>query len=219
MRVFVTGGSGVLGQAVLPRLKAAGHAAVAPATGALDLFDPAAVAEALAAADAEAIMHLATRIPPEERMGEPEAWAENDRLRAEASVVLVDAAIAGEVGTYVVPTITFVYPPGPADEETPIGEQPFFLESALAAEAEAARFAGAGRTGVVLRLGLLYGPGTGSDEPNPMFGATLQIDDAGAALLAALELPSGIYNVVDDGGDVAAERFQTATGWRPGVAS
>ena len=111
------------------------------------------------------------------------------------------------------------YPPGPADEETPIGEQPFFLESALAAEAEAARFAGAGRTGVVLRLGLLYGPGTGSDEPNPMFGATLEIEDAGAALLAALELPSGIYNVVDGGGDVSAERFKAATGWRPGAGS
>jgi nucleoside-diphosphate-sugar epimerase len=215
VNVFVTGGTGVLGRAVLPKLKAAGHHAVAPAARALDLFDPGAVGDALAAAEPEAIMHLATRIPPTDRMGEPEAWAENDRLRAEASRLLVDAAIEAGVRVYVVPTITFVYPPGPADEDTPIGDQPFFLESALVAEAEAARFAGAGRTGVVLRLGLLYGPWTGSDEPNPMFGATLEIHDAGEALLAALELPSGIYNVVDDGSPVSAERFKAATGWRP----
>jgi nucleoside-diphosphate-sugar epimerase len=129
--------------------------------------------------------------------------------------VLVDAAIDANVATYVVPTITFVYPPGPADEDTTLGEQPFFLRSALDAEAEAARFAGAGGSGVVLRLGLLYGPGTWDDEPNPMLGATLHVDDAGEALLAALDLSSGIYNVVEDDGPVSAERFKAATGWRP----
>jgi nucleoside-diphosphate-sugar epimerase len=213
VRVFVTGGSGALGRAVLPRLAAAGHDAGAPGSGELDLLDPAAVAGALGGADA--VMHLATRIPAPERMEDPEAWAENDRLRTGASRVLVDAAIDANVATYVVPTVTFVYPPGPADEDTALGEQPFFLRSALDAEAEAARFAGAGGSGVVLRLGLLYGPGTWDDEPNPMLGATLHADDAGEALLAALDLPSGIYNVVEDDGPVSAERFKAATGWRP----
>jgi nucleoside-diphosphate-sugar epimerase len=160
-------------------------------------------------------MHLATRIPAPERMEDPEAWAENDRLRTGASRVLVDAAIDANVATYVVPTITFVYPPGPADEDTTLGEQPFFLRSALDAEAEAARFAGSGRRGVVLRLGLLYGPGTWDDTPNPMLGATLHVDDAGEALLSALDVPSGIYNVVEDDGPVSAERFKAAAGWRP----
>jgi len=41
---------------------------------------------------ADAVLHLATRIQPLEKMGQPEAWRENDRLRAEASAILVDAA-------------------------------------------------------------------------------------------------------------------------------
>jgi hypothetical protein len=53
----------------------------------------------------------------------------------------------------------------------------------------------AGRRGVVLRLGVLDGPGTGHDHPNPSLGATLHTEDAGRALLAALSVPSGIYNV------------------------
>jgi nucleoside-diphosphate-sugar epimerase len=129
--------------------------------------------------------------------------------------VLVDAALAGDVATYVQPTITFVYPPGPADEDTPIGEVRAPLRSALAAEAEALRFAASGRRGVVLRLGLLYGPGAGSDEPDPSLGGTLHVDDAGVALVDALAVPSGLYNVVDDGGPVSAERFKAAAGWRP----
>lgn len=213
MRIVVTGGTGVLGRAVLPRLAAAGHSVLAPGSGELDLFAPSDVVRALAGADT--VMHLATRIPPDEREDEPEAWAENDRLRNVASRVLVDAALAGDVATYVQPTITFVYPPGPADEDRPIGEVRAPLRSALAAEAEALRFAASGRRGVVLRLGLLYGPGTGSDEPDPSLGATLHVDDAGVALVDALAVPSGLYNVVDDGGPVSAERFKAAAGWRP----
>lgn len=44
------------------------------------------------------------------RMGQPEAWRENDWLRAEASAILADAALAADVKTYVQPTVTFVYP-------------------------------------------------------------------------------------------------------------
>jgi nucleoside-diphosphate-sugar epimerase len=113
------------------------------------------------------------------------------------------------------PTVTFVYPEGEVDEETAPVNVPPTLESALAAEREAARFAAAGRRGVALRLGLLDGPGTGNERPNPWFGATLHVADAGRALLAALEAPSGVYNVVRDGERVSNARFKRATGWRP----
>ena len=89
------------------------------------------------------------------------------------------------------------------------------MRSALAAEEQAARFAAAGRHGVVLRLGLLDGPGTGHDQPNPALGASLHTEDAGRALLAALTVPSGIYNVCRDGERVSSRRFAEATGWRP----
>lgn len=213
MRLLVTGGSGVLGRATIPLLHAQGHEVDAPAPAQLDLFDPGAVARAIDGS--AAIMHLATRIPPE-RAGEREAWRDNDRLRAEASRLLVDAALASETEAYVQPSITFLYPAeGLVDEETPLGQVPEYLRSALAAEEETARFAAAGRRGIVLRFGLLDGPGTGNERPNSRFRSTLHVADAGRALVAALALPSGIYNVCRDGDHVSNERFKQVSGWRP----
>jgi 2-alkyl-3-oxoalkanoate reductase len=203
----------VLGRALLPRLERAGHDVRAPGREELDLFDAAAVRRAVG--DAEAVYHLATRIPPPERRREPDAWRENDRLREEASRLLVDAALAAEVRVYVQPTVTFVYPDEDADEDTPLEEVAASLESALTAEREAVRFADAGRCGVVLRLGLLDGPGTGNDRPRPAAGATLHVEDAGRALFAALTAPTGIYNVNREGERVSNERFKRTTGWRP----
>ena len=212
MRVLMSGGSGVLGQAFRPLAKAEGHQVRAPGRAELDLFDPVAVAAAVRGVDA--VLHLATRIQPLDKMQQPEAWRENDRLRTEASAILVDAALAADVKAYVQPTVTFVYPAGrPVSEETPIGEVPVIMRSALAAEQQAARFAAAGRRGVVLRLGLLDGPGTGHDHPNPSLGATVHAEDAGRALVAALTVPSGIYNVCRDGERVSNRRFAQATGW------
>lgn len=212
-RVLVTGASGVLGRALVPLLEARGHEVWAPSRLELDLLDPSAVADAVARAGA--VYHLATRIPPPERQGERDAWRENDRLRADASRLLVDAALAGPTSVYVQPTVAFVYPEGEVDEETLPADVPPSLESALAAEHEAARFAASGRRGVVLRLGLLDGPGTGNERPNPWYGATLHVDDAARALLAGLDAPSGVYNVVRDGERVSNARFKRATGWRP----
>jgi 2-alkyl-3-oxoalkanoate reductase len=214
MRLLVTGGTGVLGRALLPLAREAGHEVHAPTREELDLFDPAAVADAVAGVDA--ILHLATRIQPLEQVGDPDAWRENDRLRAEASRVLVDAALAGDVEVYVQPTVTFVYPSeGPATEDTPIGNVPAILRSALQAERETARFTRAGRRGIGLRLGLLDGPGTGHEEPITSFGASLHVVDAGRALVSALALESGIYNVCRDGERVSNKRFTDAAGWHP----
>jgi nucleoside-diphosphate-sugar epimerase len=214
VRLLVTGGSGVLGRATIPLLRAQGHEIDAPAPTELDLFDPVAVAGAVDGA--AAILHLATRIPPRERAGEKDAWREDDRLRAEASRLLVDAALAAETEAYLQPSITFLYPvEGVVDEETPLGEVPEHLRSALAAEEETARFAAAGRRGVVLRLGLLDGPGTGNELPDLRYGSSLHVADAGRALVAALALPSGTFNVCRDGEHVSNERFKRASGWRP----
>ena len=150
------------------------------------------------------------------RLSDPDAWLENDRLRGDASRILVDAAITSGVAVYVQPTVTFVYPPtGPVTEDTPVGRVLPILRSALLAEHETERFARAGGRGVVLRLGLLDGPGTGNDQPMVDFGATLHVSDAARALLSALSLPSGIYNVCRDGERVSTERFTQAAGWRP----
>ena len=195
MRLFVTGGTGVLGCAFLPLARAAGHDLCAPTHGELDLFDAAAVID---------VVH------------DVDAWRDNDRLRADVSSILVDAALAGDACAYIQPTVAFVYPAGGSTtEDTPVGEVLPTVRSALAAEEQTARFAAAGRRGVVLRLGLLDGPGTGNDEAVRDFGASLHVADAALALLAALTVPSGIYNVCRDHEWVTNRRFSTAAGWRP----
>jgi nucleoside-diphosphate-sugar epimerase len=214
MRLLITGGTGVLGRALRPLAEDAGHDLTMPGHDELDLFDAAAVGRAVL--DVGGVVHLATRIRSLDKVSDPDAWHENDRLRADASRILVDAAIAAGVEVYVQPTVTFVYPPhGQVSEDTPVREVLPILRSALVAERETDRFARAGGRGVVLRFGLLDGPGTWFDQPMGDFGATLHVDDAGRALLSALSLPSGIYNVCRDGERVSAERFTRAAGWRP----
>jgi nucleoside-diphosphate-sugar epimerase len=214
MRLLITGGTGVLGRAFRPLAEAAGHDFAMPRHEELDLFDPAAVATAVR--DVDGVLHLATRVRPLEQVSDPDAWRENDRLRSEASKILVDAAIGAGAEVFVQPTVTFVYPPeGPASEDTPVGEVLPLLRSALAAEQQAERFARSGGRGVILRLGLLDGPGTGEYPPLAELGATLHVSDAGRALLSALSLRSGIYNVCRDGERISSERFADAAGWCP----
>lgn len=213
MRILVTGGSGVLGRQLIPLLTEAGHDVSAPRHAELDLYDPAAVRDALEGVGA--VYHLATRIPSAATREQPGAWDENDRLRAEATRVLVDVALDAGAASFILPSVTFVYPAeGPADEETP-ATPAANLGSMIAAEVQCRRFADAGRRGVVLRLGLLWGPGTGSDAPFQRYGATLHVADAGAALKAALDVPSDVYNVVSDGQRVSNARFKAASGWQP----
>jgi nucleoside-diphosphate-sugar epimerase len=83
----------------------------------------------------------------------------------------------------------------------------------LAAEASVQRFTEAGGTGVVLRLGLFYGPGARHSEQFlamarhhvvPVMGdpssyvSSIHVADGGEAVVAALNVPGGVYNVVDN---------------------
>lgn len=79
----------------------------------------------------------------------------------------------------------------------------------------------AGPAGHILRapshreLGLLDGPGTGHGRLYDVYGTTLHVADAASALLAALDVPSGIYNVCRDGERISNARLKRASGWRP----
>jgi nucleoside-diphosphate-sugar epimerase len=229
--VLVTGATGVLGRATIPQLLASGltvrglsrgeaNDAAIRALGAEpvrgDLFDPDSLTRAVAGADA--VLHLATRIPPSSEMRRRSAWVENDRIRAEGTRNLVDAALATSARVFVYPSFAFVYPDSRDAwidaASTPVAPTDI-LHSTIAAEREVARFASSGdRRGISLRLGGLYGSNVPSTSEQiqlarrgvSMFGSvpeafapTLWIDDAASALRAALErAPSGLYDVVDD---------------------
>jgi nucleoside-diphosphate-sugar epimerase/uncharacterized protein YjeT (DUF2065 family) len=228
--LFVSGATGVIGRATVPQLLASGHTVRAlsrsetndaairalgaePVRG--DLFDPDSLHRAVAGADA--IVHLATRIPPSSDYRQRSAWVENDRIRAEGTKNLVDAALARGAGVFVYPSFAFVYPDsGDAwidAVSTPVAPTDILL-STIAAEREVARFAESGGRGISLRLGALYGsdlPSTREqlqlarrgisvfDSPPNAFMPTLWIGDATSALVAALDrAPSGLFDVVDD---------------------
>jgi nucleoside-diphosphate-sugar epimerase len=173
MKVFVAGGTGVVGRPLLHRLVAEGHDVRALArspqkadlvrrAGATpveaDLFDPEAMRRALEGVDAA--LHAATSIPPTRRALRRSAWAAHDRLRREGTRVLVDAALRAGIERVVKESIAFVYPDGGdawIDEDTPPHDSPM-LSSTFAAEREVERFSAAGGTGVTVRLGMFYGP-------------------------------------------------------------
>ena len=173
VKTFVAGATGVLGRRVVLLLTSAGYdvSAVArsdaratllrelgarPVT--VDVFDPAAVRQAVAGH--EVVCNLATHIPSPTRMAMPGAWAENDRIRTEASRNLVDAVLAGGTQRYVQESIAFLYRDAHdewVDESSPI-DPVANIRSATVAESNAARVTAAGAIGVVLRFAAFYGP-------------------------------------------------------------
>src|SRR4051812_4458693 len=173
MKVFVAGATGVLGWRAVRDLVRAGHQVTAigrtpekaelvrslgATPVAVDLFDAAAVKDAVAGHDV--VCNLATHIPPTAKMLLPSAWDENDRIRREVSRNLVDAAMATGATRYIQESIAFMYPDSgnaSVDEETPLDVPPYGA-SAVEAEAQAQRFTDAGGTGIVLRFGQFYGP-------------------------------------------------------------
>ncbi len=228
MNVFVAGATGVVGQRAVVALLATGAGVTAMARSprkwaelqrlgatpvAVDLFDRAALATAVAGHDV--VCNLATAIPTGPEAAEPAAWAVTDRIRREGARNLVDAALAVGAARYVQESIVLLYADGGAallDETAPIAASGT-ASSAVDAEASAARFAEHGGAGVVLRFGQFYGHDSGhtvaaigavrAGAPGELgdaaaYRSVITTDDAATAVVAALRAPSGVYNVVDD---------------------
>jgi nucleoside-diphosphate-sugar epimerase len=128
---------------------------------------------------------------------------------------LVDAALAEGVARLVQESFAPLYPDRGddwIDEQTPLA--PISLNRTVVdAETSANRFTASGRTGVVLRFAAFYGPDAFTTRdmaqlvrrgwaPIPGrpegFLSSISHDDAATAVVAALELPAGAYNVTDD---------------------
>ncbi|HLJ19587.1 MAG TPA: NAD(P)-dependent oxidoreductase [Stellaceae bacterium] len=228
MRIFVAGATGVVGRRAVPLLIAAGHEVTAVGRNpekrrqleragaepvALDLFSPEAVRSAVEGHDA--VVNLATHIPPGTRAVVPWLWRENDRLRRVASAILSEAARAGGAQRFVQESFAPIYPDRGdrwIDEATPL-EPVAFNRSVLDAERSAQAFADGGGIAVTLRFGAFYGPDAAhvrdlvkmvrrgfAPAPGPpdSFISSLSHDDAASAVVAALGAPAGTYNVVDD---------------------
>jgi nucleoside-diphosphate-sugar epimerase len=188
MRVFVAGGTGVVGRRLVPQLVARGHRVTATTTSAaklglleqvgaeavvMDGLDAMSVGEAVAAARPDAIVHQMTAIsvahagkPDFKRM---DRWfATTNRLRTEGTDHLLAAAEATGVSHFVAQSYASwngIRKGGWVKTE----EDPLDLHAGTAAHAgmEAIRHVEdvvvkAG--GAVLRYGGLYGPGATDDQ-------------------------------------------------------
>jgi 2-alkyl-3-oxoalkanoate reductase len=232
MRVFVAGATGALGRQLVPQLVARGHEVVGMTRSAskqdglralgarpvvADALDPDAVAQAVASAEPEVIVHELTALSG--KMGirdarHPDrsfAVTMTNRLRTEATDHLLAAGRAGGARRFVAQSIaTFRFAGGPVQTEAdPLDPNPpaalrtghaaiFHLERAVTTIEWG--------EGLALRYGGFYGPGTGiSRAPDAVMAAPIRkrrfpivgdgggvwsfvhIEDAAAATAVAVE--------------------------------
>lgn len=224
MKIFVAGATGTIGRGLLPLLKAAGHEVIGTtraiekaqqlkSLGAdpviVDMFDREGLVTVLRETRPDAIIHQLTDLSGRDFQG-------NSRLRREGTRNLVDAARAAGVRQMIAQSISWVCVPGdgPADESVPLGidasdpSRKRTVEAVKELEDAVAEM----EHGIVLRYGLLYGPGTwyapdglladqvrrGQLTANPGVDSFVHVDDAARAALLALDWPAGIVNIVDD---------------------
>jgi 2-alkyl-3-oxoalkanoate reductase len=241
MKVFVAGASGAIGKQLVPMLVARGHQVTGmtrtPAKADLirslgarpvvaDALDPEAVAQAVAEAEPEVVVHQLTAIDASS-MGRSidKAFTLTNRLRTEGLDHLLAAAQAVGARRFVAQSFAgwpFERTGGPIKtEEDPLDTsppKPVRQTSAAIRYLEGAVTGAEGFEGLALRYGGFYGPGTsiGLDPPGeqaemvrkrrlPIVGngagiwSLIHIEDAAAATVAAVERGDpGVYNIVDD---------------------
>ena len=191
MRIFLAGASGVLGVRLLPLLVTKGHVVAGMtrspgkverlrALGAepvvCDVYDAAALREAVTAFRPELVMHQLTDLPDDEASLTNAADA-NARIRREGTRNLLAAAEGAGARRFLAQSVAWE------------------LTGAGAAAKEELEGAVLGFGGVVLRYGQFYGSGTyHAEPPDP---PRTQIDEAARRTAALLDAPSGIVEIVE----------------------
>jgi nucleoside-diphosphate-sugar epimerase len=230
MHVYIAGGAGAIGTRLIPQLVHRGHEVTATTTdpakraglerlGAravvVDGLDSAAVGEAVATAEPDAVVHqmtaLAGKLDPKHF---DRSFALTNRLRTEGLDHLIAAAQACDVPQIVAQSFTGwpnIRSGGwVKDEEDPLDPEPPHAQRESLAAIRYLEETVQKTDGTVLRYGGLYG------APDPLVamvrkrqfpivgGGTgylsfVHLDDAASATVLALEQDArGVFNVVDD---------------------
>jgi nucleoside-diphosphate-sugar epimerase len=233
MKVFLAGAAGAIGRRLVPLLLGAGHSVTgttrSPATAkeleragvtpaVLYIFDAPKVAAAVAGAAPEVIIHQLTDLPRVfDQARIVAAYAANSRIRTEGTRHLISAAQAAGVRRFIAQGIAFAYAPGgePHRETDPLNlaDPTRAVTVKGAVEMERQLLSASGFDAIVLRYGLLYGPGTWYERP---VAPALHVDAAAhAGLIATTRGAAGIYNIADDDGVVSIAKAQAALGFDP----
>lgn len=191
MRIFLAGASGVLGVRLVSLLVTKGHvvAGMTRSPGKVeslrvlgaeplvcDVYDAAALREAVTAFRPELVMHQLTDLPDDEASLANAAEA-NARIRREGTRNLLAATEGAGVRRFLAQSVAWE------------------LTGAGAAAREELERAVLGFGGIVLRYGRFYGSGTyHAEPPDP---PRIQIDEAARRTAALLAAPSGIVEIVE----------------------
>jgi 2-alkyl-3-oxoalkanoate reductase len=240
MKVFIAGATGALGKQLVPMLVKDGHEVTGmtrtPAKEELirgmgarpavaDAFDPEAVAQAVAEAEPDAVIHELTDLTGTFARNIDKSFATTNRLRTEGLDHLIAAAKAAGARRFIAQSFAG-WPSEPTGgpvktEEDPLqAHPPKSVSESIAAirHVEDTVTQAEGLDGLALRYAGFYGPGTSLalDPPGaftelilkrrvPIIGdgggiwSLVHIEDAAAATAAALMTGGpGVYNVADD---------------------
>jgi nucleoside-diphosphate-sugar epimerase len=233
MKIFLAGASGAIGRRLMPLLRDAGHdvtgmtrsadvarelEAAGTRTVIVDVFDADALKRVVVEARPEIVMHQLTDLPrvlgDEAQLAA--AYPRNARIRTEGTHNLVAAANAASARRFIVQSVAFAYASGkePYVETDPfnLSDGPRLVTVRAAADMEQ-QVLDSGMEPVVLRYGLLYGPGTWSEGPTRK--PPVHVDAAAQAALLALTGRPGIFNIADDDDTVSIEKARREWGFDP----
>jgi 2-alkyl-3-oxoalkanoate reductase len=186
MRIFLAGGTGVVGQALVPQLRAAGHHVVATTRSenkvpelwnlgaepvVVDALDGAAVGDAVARAEPDVIIHQLTALSGTADLKHfDRTFAVTNRLRTEGTDHLLAAARATGVKRFIAQSYTGwpnIREGGPVKTESdPLDPAPpqQQRESLAAIRHVESAVTAAPLDGVVLRYGMFYGRGASTEQ-------------------------------------------------------
>ena len=234
MRLFLAGASGAIGRRLTPLLLDAGYNVTGSTRSekvarelesagvhgvVADVFDADGLRRAVVAAQPDVVIHQLTDLP--RVLGDEKelaaAYPRNARIRVEGTRNLVAAAKAAGAGRFIVQSVAFAYAAGrePHVETDPlnVADGPRVVTVRAAADMEQQVLV-SGMEPVVLRYGLLYGPGTWTEGPARK--PPVHVDAAAHAAFLTVTRGTGIYNIADDDGTVSIDKARKELRFDPG---
>ncbi|SDI09565.1 NAD-dependent epimerase/dehydratase family protein [Propionivibrio dicarboxylicus] len=234
-RIFLAGASGAIGRQLAPLLVADGWQVLGTTRSAdkvpllramgveaavVDVYDAAALCRVMSEFKPEIVIHQLTDLPHAlEASQMTAALVRNARLRDEGTRNLVEASVLAGAKRLIAQSISFIYADGPLPhrEEDPLLAETHAVygETVQGVASLERQVLNASLDGIVLRYGLIYGPGTGFEAP--IAPGSVHVGAAAkAAHLAITRATPGIYNVAEDDGSVVIGKATGILGWDAG---
>ena len=234
-KVFVAGASGVIGRALCKMLVKDGwtvygttrsenkiemlkQIGVEPVV--VDVYDEKKLEEIINSINPKIVFHQLTDLPAGlDPAKMQEALISNAKLREIGTRNLVNASIKAGVKKMIAQSIAFVYEPStlPHTEESALlnFEDPIYGSTSKAVASLEEEVLNAPFIGIVLRNGLLYGNGTGFDNPVD-FVPPVHVEAAVHAAFLAINCTSnGIFNIADNDERLSTQKAKTKLKWNP----